>query len=441
MADDKPSTEVRVYAAADALLLEYGSLDAVTLAEVVRRAGGRKQNVARFLNRWRIDRTMMAAGVPDAVLRLAFKFARDLFLILVLDDTARARAADGAVTAPVHSEDVKPAQARASRSLPAHRGRGATASGPARRTAVSEPAPGAGAAPGADLPAAEPVRRSGFLQGHQARVAASKSRPAVNARPPDAPGRRPSPSHPGRRAGPKRAGPKRSGPAPVRPPRRESRPPETPAAKAARLARIRDQVMRARAEREAANPPVPVVEADWAGASAQKVARAVAIALRRARRPMTAKALIDGGKIPLKTHRPSRDLPAALAGSPITRVADRGGAFWFDYEPPPPPKKLWLSDDTEAKLAREFGRLMWVRLVVAIAVSPSPLKRSEIAAALEPELSDLSPVWLAQCLKRGKQQGAFATRDGGYVMARPRKAAGDKGRDARASAPASGGRL
>ncbi|MDE5444407.1 hypothetical protein GWG65_23740 [Bradyrhizobium sp. CSA207] len=410
MADDKPSTEARVYAAADALLLEHGGLDAVRLADVVRRAGGRKQNVARCLNRWRSDREMMAARLPGPVLRAAYRFARDLLLILTLSEQPRAR---GAVTAPAAPpRDDQPSSAGAPRPIPAPQ---------PRATARRDPVPRSNAAAlrqdlkpeGAPVGTApnEPARRT-FLAGYEERVAARTSKPAVSARPPDAPKGRP------------RSWPTNRPSRPRRPPTRRAiaRPPESPVVKAARLARIRAYVMRERAERADADPPMPVVDSDWQGAAKPKVARAVAFELRAGRRPMAAKALISTGRIPLTTNRPYLDLAAALAGSRIARVPGRRGAYWFDYEAAPRPKKVWASDDTDAKLAREFGRMLWVRMVVAIAVSPSPLARRDIAASLEPELSDLSPVWLAQCLKRGKKAGALDIRGGGYVIARPRAA-------------------
>jgi len=60
---------------------------------------------------------------------------------------------------------------------------------------------------------------------------------------------------------------------------------------------------------------------------------------------------------------------------------------------------------------------MWTRAVAAIARAPAPLTRGEIIAQLQPEFSDLSPVWLSQCLKRAKQAGVLARRDGGYAVA------------------------
>ncbi|WGD51464.1 hypothetical protein QA641_39465 [Bradyrhizobium sp. CB1650] len=401
MADDKPSTEARVYAVADALLLEHGGLDGVRLADVVSRAGGRKQNVARYLNSWRSDREMMAARLQGPALRAAYRYTRDLLLILMLGQRPGV-----VVTAPAASpRDEPPSGADAPQPTPAPEPRGA-----ARRDAV----PRSNAAASRDIaPHLAPVgaatneARRTFLAGYAERVAERASNPAVNARPPDAPKGRP------------RSWPTNRPPRPKRPPTRRSfaRPPESPTAKAARLARIRAYVMRERAD---AYPPMPVVDSDWQGAAKPKVARAVAFELRAGRRPMAAKALIKSGRIPLTTNRPYRDLAAALAGSRITRVPGRRGAYWFDYEPAPRPRKVRASDDSDAKLVREFGRLLWVRLVVAIAVSPSPLARRDIAASLEPELSDLSPVWLAQCLKRGKKAGAFEMRGGGYVIARPR---------------------
>lgn len=81
--------------------------------------------------------------------------------------------------------------------------------------------------------------------------------------------------------------------------------------------------------------------------------------------------------------------------------------------PPPRPRADAASPDTDGKITREFAHLLWVRLVVAIAVSPAPVSRRELEATLQPELTDLSPVWLNQILKCGKKQGAFAARDGG----------------------------
>ncbi len=424
MSDGKPSTEARAYEAADALLLEFGSLDAVTLAEVVRRVGGRKQNVARVFNRWRTDREMMAARLPRAALRAAHRLARDLLLILTLDAApappARRAEVDKEIDASEARAAAGPAELRRSPGGGARRG-----SAPA--TPVARPTPAAAAGSLAQrAPPSERAERRTFLAGYAERVAARNAKEAVNRKPPDAPKRKPAPAPSPR---PRRA--------PT--PRRYARAPELPAAQGARRERMRAYVMHGFWEREAADPPV--VPSDWENAARPKVARAAAIELRAARRPMTAKALVDTGRMPLTTNRPYRHLAAALTGSQIAPVAGSGGRYWFSYEAPPRRKWSWSSDDTDAKLAREFGRLLRVRLVVAIAVSPSPLARRDIAASLEPELADLSPVWLDQCLKRGKKQGALETRDGGYVMARPRTAAGKAGGRARASPAARGARV
>jgi hypothetical protein len=91
MPDTTSSLDQRVRAVADQLLLELGSLDAVGLSDVIQRAGGRRQNVAKALNQWRADRVTLGAQMPDGAMRAAYKFARDMWLIMALSHSRNAQ--------------------------------------------------------------------------------------------------------------------------------------------------------------------------------------------------------------------------------------------------------------------------------------------------------------------------------------------------------------
>ncbi len=385
---EKSSMEARVYAAADRLFLDCGALDAVTLADVVRQTGGRRQRVAYLLRRWYDDRTMLA-NLPEPAVRAAHRFTRDLFLILTL---TRPRS-----PALVPEFAPTPAPRKVARD-------GSAEGAPMVQVADAprHPAPALGNA--ASSPAVESTSRRGFLQGYQERRAVKQPTPVANVRPADAPPR-------GRTRADRTAAP---------PPRAPSLLDAADAAdavgeRARRLSNMRKYVLSEEAERSLL-PPFPVFECDWQGAAQPQVARAVAIELRAAWRPLTAKALIDTDRVPLMIKR--SQLEAALVGSRITKVAGAGG-YWFKNEPPPRPRKPCTSADTDHKIVREFAQLLESRAIVAIVGSATPLDRGAIAASLQPEISNLSPAWLDQWLARMKKARALVMCRGGYVVARP----------------------
>jgi hypothetical protein len=393
-----------VYAVADALLLEHGSLGAVLLGDVLARAPGRRQNVGRALNEWRAGREALAATVPDAVLRAARGFARDVWLIVKLASAAFPTSAEAERSGP---ERGAPETAASRKSLGGFVG--------AKRPLAKQPAPKAGRAsqgrPRRPQKAAEPAKpRPDFLERRVKERAEEVRKPAANARPAGVPKPKYKYTYQHKKE---------------RPARRAKQWSVSPADVSARKRRIRDYVMQARAaeQPEKAVKPKPVAKADWEGAENPAVARAVAEELRKAGRPLAAQALMDTGAIELNTNRPSRDIKLALEGSRLEVVPDRVGAYWFSYEKPPPrpPKAGYKKIDTDPSIEREFGDRLFEKAVAMIVASKQPLMPSSIAQALEPEIRDLNPDWLAQRLKRAKKEGVLTSRGEGYVLAQSKQ--------------------
>jgi hypothetical protein len=401
--DETPSTERRIYDAADAMLLESGSLDAVSLKAVVTRVGGRRQNVARVLNQWRQDREMTAADLPNAVLRAARNAARDMWLIIKL------------TAAP--AADARPEMPRPSRADqdPPRRFHDQAASRPVkqRRQTSGQPEANRHASPTAaplqnrrpstgrysSLPPGRTPQQGGptdFAEGHAKRRADKKAASAgIRKRPADAP------------RGPSK--PRVRKPAP---PRKYGRAPETVEQKTARLARMRAYVERERP----VTPPTPVMEEDWKDAENPKVARAVAKELRAHGRPMSGQALVDTGRINLATKRAYRRLPPALAGS---RIAPGRGGYWFNYEERPSGKQVRSGDEPDYQIVRIFGGLLWRKALVLMDTADEPPGHAEISAHLQPEISDLNPEWLDQQTKRAKKDSLIKVWKGGFGLTKP----------------------
>jgi hypothetical protein len=395
----------QVYAVADALLLERGSLGAVLLADVLARAPGRRQNVGRALNEWRAEREALAATVPDAVLRAARSFARDVWLIVKL--------ASAAAPIRAEAEHVVEAERAATEAAASRKSPGGFVGSKLKLTKQS--APKAGRKPQGRprraqkaSQASEP--RPGFLERRTKERAEAVRKPAANARPAGVPKPIFKYTYKQKKERPAQRAKQRS---------------VSPADVLTRKMRIRDYVMQARAAEQPkkAVKPKPVAKSDWEGAENPAVAKAVAEELRKAGRPLAAQALMDTGAIELKTNRPSRDIALALAGSRLKVVPDRGGAYWFSYEEPPPrpTKKGYEKIDTDPSIEREFGDRLFEKAVAVIGASERPLAPSSIAQALQPEIRDLNPDWLAQRLKRAKKEGILISRGEGYVLAKPKQ--------------------
>jgi hypothetical protein len=393
----------KVYAAADALLFEAGSLSAVTLDGVEARVGGRRQNVARFFNGWRADRESIAAAVPRPVLRAAARFAGDLWLLATLAATGQHGSAGSSAGQSVEDdqrEDTQPVESVS----PKRRAASATAAdsdrptrpGPAGHVPPRDHAEPHAVRPGrfaslSPMPirALEPKRSDDFIAGRNTRKSAKqRAGRAVNARPEAVPKKKRGPTRP---------------------------PPPTAAEKAARAVRAREFVLRARAAAAAKEALEPVAKEIWRDAADPAVARAAATELRRARRPLRPKALIEIGNPALPSDREA--LARALAGSRLRTIA--GGGYWFAGEDPPLelPEKHTNGPDTDEKILFELGGLMWLRVLSLISASPKPVRPAEIKAQLQPEISYLNREWLTGRLADGKKAGVLVKKDGGYLLA------------------------
>lgn len=393
----------KVYAAADALLFETGSLSAVTLNGVASRVDGRRQDMARFFNDWRADRAAIAEAVPAPVLRAAARFAGDLWLLATLAATGQHGSAGSSAGQSV--EDDQREQTRPDKSVsPKRRAASAAAAdsdrpkrSPAGHVVPRDHAKPHAVRPGrfASLPPMpardlKPKRQEDFITGRSARKSAKQgARRAVNARPEGVPK-------------PKRRGPTRP-------------PPPTEAEKTARAVGAREFVLRARAAAAANQVLEPVAKKIWRDAADPAVARAAANELRRAGRPLRPKALIAIGNPALPSDITA--LAHALAGSRLRTIA--GGGYWFVGEDPPRelPEKHTNGPDTDEKILFELGGLMWLRVLSLISASPKPVRPAEIKAQLQPEISYLNRVWLFGRLKFAKKAGVLAKKDGGYVPA------------------------
>jgi hypothetical protein len=392
----------KVYAAADALLFETGSLSAVTLTGVASRVDGRRQDMARFLNDWRADRAAIAEAVPAPVLRAAARFASDLWLLATLASTRHGSAGSSAGQSVEDDQrehtppDKSASPKRRAASAAAADSDRPTRPGPAGHVPPRDHAEPHAVRPGrfaslSPMPirALEPKRSDDFMTGRKKRKSAKQQAGrAVNARPEGVPKKKRGPTRP---------------------------PPPTAAEKAARAVRAREFVLRARAAAAANQVLEPVAKKIWRDAADPAVARAAANELRRAGRPLRPKALIAIGNPALPSDITA--LAHALAGSRLRTIA--GGGYWFVGEDPPRelPEKHTNGPDTDEKILFELGGLMWLRVLSLISASPKPVRPAEIKAQLQPEISYLNRVWLFGRLKFAKKAGVLAKKDGGYLLA------------------------
>lgn len=163
--------------------------------------------------------------------------------------------------------------------------------------------------------------------------------------------------------------------------------------------------LRAFVERE--RPTKAVADDDWKNAQSPQVARAVATELRKAGRALSAEALSDTGRIPLKMNRLYRVLPSALEGSRIER--GRGG-YWFDYEDRPGKGARAPGTEPDYLIVRMVGEILWHKALVLMDTAGEPPNHAAIRAHLQPEVADLYPEWLDQQLKRAKKEGLVERR-------------------------------
>ncbi|MDH2406344.1 hypothetical protein QCM77_41705 [Bradyrhizobium sp. SSUT18] len=103
-------------------------------------------------------------------------------------------------------------------------------------------------------------------------------------------------------------------------------------------------------------------------------------------------------------------LSVALVGSRLIRL--RGGAWWFFGETVPP-KLGYRPRASDSAALRQYSELIFERAIEILRRSKVPIKRDELAQALEPEIRDLTSGWLPQRLKFAKKAGVLDIRDGG----------------------------
>jgi len=348
------ATKTEVYAAADAEAAERGSAKKVTVAAVCRRCGGRPHEIEPLLAGWRAERAR--------------------------------RGEDRRHPAPVPVPIGDFLTGRAERKRNGGNDRNG---GPGAAPDPEPPAPAGGAMP---LASAE----SDFLAGRRMRRARMAGRVPVNVLPPGMPTAK------------QRKGKPRKPRKPPKPAYVRKRPKPTAEEKREQDARITAHVLRAREERL----DRLVKPSDYRDAKDPPVAKAVALELRRAGRPLMPKRLIDTGRVPFTTNRPYRDLPVALAGSRIFQT--ESGSCWFDYEPAPAGRIAVKPPDTITIFRREFADLLWERALAAL--RNGPMRRAAISAALQPEIADLNPDWLAQRLKREAKAKTIAACPGGWLL-------------------------
>ncbi|AND92924.1 blr8080 [Bradyrhizobium diazoefficiens USDA 110] len=346
------ATKTEVYAAADAEAEVRGSAKKVTVTAVCRRCGGRPHEIEPLLAGWRAERAQRGGDRPHPA------------------------------PAPAPIGDFLIGRAERKRTGGNDRNRG-----PGEAPDPDPPAP-----VGSGMPLAS--AESDFLAGRRMRRARMAERVPVNVLPPG------MPTAKQRKAKPRK---------PPKPAYVRKRPPKpTAEEKRERDARITTHVLRAREER--LNRLVK--PSDYRDAIDPPVAKAVALELRRAGRPLMPKRLIDTGRVPFATNRPYRDLPVALAGSRIFQT--ESGSCWFDYEPAPTKRIAVKPPDTITIFRREFADFLWERALATL--RNGPMRRAAISAALQPEITYLNPDWLPQRLKREAKAKTIVARPGGWAL-------------------------